>query len=513
MNPKILQLSDSVINQIAAGEVVENPASIVKELIENSLDALSKRIVVDFSQGGFELIRVEDDGCGMSKEDAILSLKRHATSKIRAVEDLETLFTMGFRGEALAAISSVSQLELRTSDGTSSTKILASGGKIISVEPCARNRGTTIEVKNLFFNVPARKKFQKSLPANAAAINRIVEMLAIANEDVAIYLNGEEFAPMTRKERLEEILGPHEHEVIGSGLNGFVCSPLKAGTKRAAQYLFLNRRPIFSPLISKAVKAGFGTRIAEHEYPRFALFLDLNPSEVDVNVHPQKKEVRFKDEAKVFRLVEKAVEKAFSTKQSLPKEIVFTPTESSFSENFPKFPFRAEEIELDFDYRDRSLGVIGNYLLLQNGNLILVDLKAAHARILFETLKTEKASSQALVWPIEIQLQREDEEKAAHLSELGIEMRILNRLLVIDALPPFLEPDQFPEFFQSYMEEKKIERATARFCRASKKRYSFEEANALWHRLKKCSDSSYDPLGNPIFVELGEEHLAKLLKI
>lgn len=519
MNQKIVKLSPSVINQIAAGEVVENPASIVKELVENSLDAGAQRISVEIIEGGSQLIRVEDDGCGMSPEDALLSLERHATSKIQTVDDLQTLATMGFRGEALAAISSVSYFDLKTSNGTIGTWISSEGGGLINVEPCARNRGTTIEVRSLFYNVPARKKFQKSASANAAQVSKTVEILAMAHPEVAFSLNGKEFAPAPQKERICEILGEHEHEVKGKGISGFIAAPAKAMANRMGQYIYINRRPIFSPLLSKAVKLAFGTRIAEHAYPRFVLFLEVNPETVDVNVHPQKREVRFRDEATMFRMVQKAVEETFAPESEMvfSEPVSFTPPPPfSFAEaDFPKLPFPIESEEetgkFEFVFSEKAVAVLGPYLLLEKEGLILVDLKAAYARILYDSLRFEKGASQALIWPLEIPLEQEEEERAGALSEVGIECRILKKTLVVDALPPFLEAADFPKFFAEWREGKKIEQITSRFCRSTKKHFSLDQAILYWKHLQKCRDRLYDPLGNLIFVEVREEDLSKIL--
>lgn len=511
MKNTITKLSPQVINQIAAGEVVENPASIVKELVENSLDAGAKEIIVTTQDGGFTSIQVEDDGFGMSEADARCCVERHATSKIHNIEDLDALSTMGFRGEALAAISSVSLFEIKTSDGAGATRVIADGGVVSNSEPCARNRGTSITIRSLFYNVPARKKFQKSVGSNTAAIKRTIETLALAHEDVTFTLNGKTFYPTSRKNRVQEILGDVEIEVRGKNVTGYCASPQRASGKRLSQYVFINRRPIFSPLIAKAVKMGFSTRIGEHEYPRFVLFLEVAPDSVDVNVHPQKKEARFKDEDAIFRLVQKAVERAFIQDLPFEKEISFTPTTTSFSESFPSLPFKVEEEDLDFIYTDRALGVFGNYLLLQKEGLVLVDLRAAFARVLFESLTPDKSQCQELMFPVEVPLERGDEEKAEELSKLGIECRILPRLLVVDALPLFLEPGQFPEFFKNFKAEKRLDRAAINFCRNTKKQFSLAEANALWSQLKKCQDKMFDPLGNRIFVELKQEDFAKLL--
>lgn len=519
MSKKIIKLSESVINQIAAGEVVENPASIVKELIENSLDAGATQIVIEIVAGGQQLIRIEDDGCGMGPEDALLSLERHATSKIRTVDDLQSLGTMGFRGEALAAISSVSHFELCTSNGTA-TRILAEGGQIKTIEPCARNQGTTIEVRSLFYNVPARKKFQKSQNASVSQVTRMVEVLSLAHPNVAFSLtsNGKkvfEVKAAPQQKRIEEVLEEYEHEVKGNGVFGYVAAPAKAMSTRTGQYLFINRRPIFSPLISKAVKEGFGTRIAEHAYPPFVLFLEIAPDAVDVNVHPQKREVRFRDEGLIFRNVQQAILNAFGPSiMSFSEPISFTPPPAfSFTESFIPPPFQVNETvsDLHLVFADRPLTVFAHYLLLQKENLILVDLRAAHARVLFESLKVEKGLSQSLIWPLEIPLLRGEEHVEQELNELGIECRVLQRTLVIDALPPTLEAADFPVFFASWREDKKIDKVATQFCRSLKKSYRFEEGQALWRKLQNCSDVRYDPLGNPIWVEVKEADLDRWL--
>lgn len=523
MAKKIIRLSDSVINQIAAGEVVENPASIVKELIENSLDAGAKSIAVEIVNGGQQLIRVDDDGCGMDADDALLCLERHATSKIRAVEDLLLLDTMGFRGEAMAAISSVSHFELRTAAAAMATRVWCEGGHVVGIEPCARNRGTTVEVRSLFYNVPARKKFQKSAGANAAQVSRIIEEIALARPQVAFSLKMQgkmafEIGAQEWKKRVEEILGEHEHEIQckqGSlSIRGFVRAPHKAMGSRAGQHLFINSRPIFSPLIAKAVKEGFGTRIGEHAYPPFVLFLEVSPESVDVNVHPQKKEVRFRDDGAIFRFVQEAVQSAFSAPVNFLEPLAFTPPPAfSFAEKWEPSPFATSEQprELELSFTERPLAVFGRFLLLQKETMTLVDLAAAHARILFEELKGEKRGSQALLWPLEIALMRGEEGIAEELGALSIECRVLKRTLIVDALPPCLDAAHFSQFLDSWRENKKLDNCASRFCRKVKKIYLLEEAAALWRRLQTCSDRLYDPLGSRIWTEISEKNWEQIL--
>ncbi|OGN55646.1 MAG: hypothetical protein A2796_00525 [Chlamydiae bacterium RIFCSPHIGHO2_01_FULL_44_39] len=505
---KILKLDPTLVNQIAAGEVVENPSSIVKELMENSIDAGSKVITIDILQGGLELIRVEDDGFGMGPEDALLSIERHATSKIRSLEDFHALTSLGFRGEALAAISSVSRFELKTSDGQEATRVT-----LTHSEPCARNQGTTIEVRNLFYNVPARKKFQKSPAACASQVRKVVETVAMAHPDIAFSLNGQVYLPTDLKRRIEEILGEHEHELKAKNLYGLFASPSKAGPTRGGQTIYLNRRPIYSPLLSRAVKEAFATRIGVHEHPRFILFLELPPSEVDVNVHPQKKEVRFRDEGNVFRMVRNAIQAIFAGRGDTATPLSFTEPVYNFSETFPTPHFKVEETGFEFVYSDRGLAVIlGRFLLVEREKPLFIDLKAAHARLFFESLIMQSPASQVLMVPIEIELKKEEEELAEQLGELGIECRLLKRRLVVDALPPFLEEKHFFEFFQKFLEGKPIEEITTRLIQASPKRYSFEEGMQIWQKVKECKDFYYDPKGNPIFVKICEIDMERFME-
>jgi DNA mismatch repair protein MutL len=514
MAQKIVRLSEAVINKIAAGEVVENPASIVKELIENSLDAGARRIAATIQGGGQLLVEIEDDGCGMSPEDALLCLERHATSKIRSAEDLSALETMGFRGEALAAIAAVSHFELKTSDGEIGTRIRAEGGKIESIEPCARNRGTTITVRSLFYNVPARKKFQKSTAACAAQVAKTFEAIALAHPEVSFLLRSQnetllQLEPEDQRKRIEAVLGVFAQEVQVGSMKGFLSAPQDAKPHRRNQFLYINRRPVFSPLISRAVQAGYGTRLAENAYPPFVLFLEIDPGEVDVNVHPQKKEVRLANESALFRQIESAVAESFSP-PSFSSPLVFSQTPSFCLAEDP-FPQSLPVVEtpLPFEIEERALGVLDRFLLLEG--FLLVDLAGAHARVLFEEMKESGGERQSLMWPIEIEV--DDLEVGASLQSIRIDCRPIGQnRLAIDAIPPSLEPSRFGEFFSAWKEGKSLEEAAIRFCRAAKRKHSLEEAVHLWGRLKKCRDRMYDPIGRRIWTEIASSDLERILK-
>ncbi len=509
---KIARLSESVINQIAAGEVVENPASIIKELLENSIDAGATQIVIRIRGGGQILIEVDDNGCGMCQEDAILSLERHATSKIRTADDLFTLSTMGFRGEAVAAIASVSLMEIKTSDGNVGTWIKAKGGTIEEMIPNARNQGTTVTVRSLFFNVPARKKFQKSISANTAQVTKVIEIIACANPEITFTYFSQDarilhLPKQTKKERIEAIFGSFEHEGNANDCWGLFRAPLHAKTQRRDQVLFINKRPIFSPLIANAVKAGYGTRLDENMYPPFVLFLELDPALIDVNVHPQKKEVRFAQQNALFSKVEMFVGNLFVQKSFFSSPLVFEEPQFSFCEPTP-FSFPAIQQTLEFVVHARPLYVLGKYLLMEKEGLILVDLQSARSRIFFEEIVSGKPQLQTLLFPLEVI--ESDPEIADALQKIGFDCRLMGeKKMVIDAMPSTLDPSEFPAFFDAWKEGKKLEIASKFY---GHKRFTIDEAMHLWNRLQLCKDQLYDPLGKKIWGKIEPKDLECLLK-
>lgn len=367
MPSKIRVLSDHTINKIAAGEVIENPASVVKELVENSLDAGSTDICIEIQGGGRQMIRISDNGCGMNPDDALLCLERHATSKLREVEEIHSLSTMGFRGEAIPSIASISKFNLLTCPATEEgaapslgTMVMVDGGKIISCNPAARSQGTTIEVKALFFNVPVRKKFLKSPSVDANEILKTVSLLALGYPEIKFQLlsDGKSLlmAPPSRESSFAEKLGSRIETVLGSDflqnsslieakkdkitLEGVIGQPSNTRHNRTGQYLFINRRAVVSPLVAYAVKEGFGTSIATGRFPVFVLHLSVDGDLVDVNVHPQKREVRLRQEQLIKELITQAVRSGISPSRS--SFFPSSPTTNSnsainpvFSEAFP----------------------------------------------------------------------------------------------------------------------------------------------------------------------------------
>ncbi len=347
MTSRIRVLNDQTINKIAAGEVIENPASVVKELVENALDAGAKSICVEIQEGGRQLIRISDDGCGMSPDDALLCLERHATSKIREVEDIQDLLTMGFRGEAIPSIAAISKLTLLTSPREGEKKeqgtlVVVEGGRLISCSSAARSPGTTIEVKALFFNVPVRRKFQKSPTFDTQDILKMLGLLALAYPTVQFELisnqksllktplnpSGLSFHELLER-RLECVLGkeyastllPLKFQQSPYELEGYIGSPSSHKPNRTGQHLFINQRLVFSPLIASAVREGYGTMLPNQRYPIFVLHLRIPGSLLDVNVHPQKREVRLRQEFQLKEAIIQAIQTVLRQEQkhlSLP---------------------------------------------------------------------------------------------------------------------------------------------------------------------------------------------------
>jgi DNA mismatch repair protein MutL len=357
---KIKVLPDSLANKIAAGEVVERPASIVKELIENSIDAGAKQIEVAVESGGRRLIRVSDDGEGMSRDDAILAFERHATSKIKSAEDLEAILTLGFRGEALASIASVAKIRLRTQKegDMAGTEVEISGGRLLNVRDIAFSRGAEFEIRDLFFNVPARRKFLKTEATESYHIANLVTHYALANPQLSFTLmnNNRESLRVTPaadlRERAYQIFGG---EFIGdlievTGVSGemrargFVSSPSATRTNRDGQYFFINGRYVRDKIIGKALSEAYRAMIPSGVYPSAMLFVELPPHEVDVNVHPAKTEVRFVRGTIVHDLIRDAVRAAIGSARAGATSFVekkFEPTASSRIDD----PFRERQPE------------------------------------------------------------------------------------------------------------------------------------------------------------------------
>lgn len=545
---KIHILSEQTIDQIAAGEVIENPASVVKELFENAVDAGATHIVVDISGGGLQSIRISDDGCGMSKEDALACLKRHATSKIRCTDDLLALSTMGFRGEAMSSIAAISEMTLTTAlKGTLGTNVHVKGGEVIAVEPSARSQGTSIEVRSLFYNVPARKKFQKSQAACSAEITRVATLLALAHPHVGIELIQQKkivFSLPAAKEgslisllekRSGHLLGTHFQSHMhplsftteGCEIHGLIGDPGITRYNRSGQYLFVNARPVHCLPLAFALRDGYGTRIDTARYPIYVVHAKIEPSLIDVNVHPQKKEIRLKDEDEVKSAMRVAVTKALGSKElPLEMDIQISPFRlEEFSESpLPRTPQVFEEqmfLPLHQEEKIQAIGLFEQYLIVEDkpSGLIWIDLRAAEARLLFERQISHKVTKQALLLPITFSCSTAEGETLLactnELEELGIELRLIGPcVFLVESIPAFLDEKHIHPLLQALAsqvleEDRKKQCARTIACRSRARTFSLEEGLKIVKELDKIVDALYCPRGKPIFYHMKKDEIEK----
>ena len=498
--PKIRVLPDILASQVAAGEVVERPASVVKELVENSIDAGAREIRVDIDRGGSALIRVSDDGCGMSREDALLSLERHATSKLRTAGDLAAIMTLGFRGEAVPSIASVSRFRMvtRETDSVSGTEIVVDGGKVRDVRDAGCAPGTVIEAKALFYNMPARRKFLRAETTEAAHVEHQLRLHALAAPHVRFRLRRDDrevfdLPPAAKAvDRVRQLLGTDlSRELLalplthGNGISvqGYVLPASHARKGRRHQFVFLNGRPVEDAVISRALAEGFRGAISDGMYPAAWLWIDLEPTLVDVNVHPAKREVRFHRPVDVRDAILEAVAVGLRPPAPvLPPRIeraavlpVFShddsveiaPVAAVFHAPQPVLPELGMETlpppvaggAPDF----RLVGMLHQrFVLLESGDgLVLFDPKAAKERIYFEKLLNHGdgvLETQGLLVPVLLELDPRDldlvlRERMA-LQEAGIEVEAFGgNTLQIHSLPACLPVDDPRPFLGALMDE------------------------------------------------------------
>ena len=349
---RIIQLSEDIVNKIAAGEVIERPASVVKELVENALDAGATVVDVDVMKAGKELIRVRDNGCGMSSEDARLCFLRHTTSKIRSADDLHGIRTLGFRGEALSSIAAVSHFVLTSKEkgALAGIEIVVSAGIVGAVKEVGCPDGTCIEVHDLFLNTPVRKKFLKSDTSELGHIVDIVSRYALVHSSVAFTLthNGNVLFRSTAAGVLDSLIAlygadvakelvPVTAEADGIAVTGFISKPTVSRADKTDQRIFVNGRLVSSPLIQHALHEAYHSTLFVHRYPVVALSLAVDPARVDVNVHPTKKEVKFENGEVIYRFVYHAVKDALVQHNLVPSGSLGV--ESTFSDGLPRFTF------------------------------------------------------------------------------------------------------------------------------------------------------------------------------
>ena len=468
MNPErhIQILPDHVANKIAAGEVVDRPASVVKELVENALDAGATQISVDVVAGGRKSIAVSDNGSGMGRDDALLSVERHATSKIRDADDIENVSTLGFRGEALAAISAVAQFSLATrrADAVSGVEVVMSGGKMQDVREAGCPPGTTIHVRHLFYNIPARRKFLRSEQTELAHVRQMFLVYALSYPEVGFILtvDGRETyrlaAGAGADDRLRELFGaefakslrPVNLRAGEIAVSGYAGLPQASRADRTEQYIFINRRPAAAPMLSHALAEAYHTLLPKGRYPVLFLYIEMEPAMVDVNVHPAKKEVRFRKPSDVRDAVIQAIRQALSKPQEVPAgapsfvnavpatqpliAIADLPKPHTFA--YPRLPMvPSEGVEKTVPPAGptagqgvpgsssrpwswcRVLGQVGGlYVVMETEDgLVLMDPHAAHERLLFERFMKEitahRVASQGLLAPETVELLPQDAQR------------------------------------------------------------------------------------------------------
>lgn len=589
----VRQLPEALVNRIAAGEVVERPASVVKELVENALDAGARRIEVVLSGGGRRLIRVTDDGSGMSAEDLSLAVERHATSKL-ANDDLDEIATLGFRGEALPSIGAVARLSIatRTKDADSASEILVDASRKSAVKPTALGEGTRIEVRDLFYATPARLKFLKSDRAETAAAVEAVKRLALARPDVTFTLVAEDRAPVTyaargngtegQLARMADVLGaelrenavPVEGEREGVSVSGVAGLPTFSRANSLAQYLFVNGRPVRDKVLLGAVRAAYADLLHGDRHPVVALFLSLDPREVDVNVHPAKTEVRFRDPGLVRALLIRALKNALgegamrSATTGAARLVSFArpntggarPASAWRGSAAPAYmPGFAEEEQAIFrtiaepsadaradlmpaapDLLDRPLGAARaqlheTYIVAQTRDgLVIVDQHAAHERIVYERLKAalsrDGVARQILLVPQVVELDPDDAaalaELAEELAQLGLVLEQFGQGAVLVREVPALLGDtdviglvhdlaeHMAEWDQSLpLERRLLAVASTMSCHGSVRagrRLKPEEMNALLREMEATENAGQCNHGRPTYVELKLADIEKL---
>lgn len=467
---RIRVLDQAVAERIAAGEVVERPASVVKELIENSLDATAREIVIEVAAAGAELIRVSDDGTGITADDLPLAVQRFATSKIETSDDLHAIRTFGFRGEALPSIAAVSHLEITStvSGAQSGRRLRLAGGIVIGDESAGAPEGTTVEVRELFFNTPARRKFLKSSAREFSLIVDMINRLALVHPEVAFRLiqGANEivrYPPGTAEDRLAFVLGAEAYERLirvqdrteDVAITGWLGRPELARSTRTHQYVFVNRRSVHSRVIAGAIEQAYQQLLPGDHFPLFVVMLELPPRRVDVNIHPRKLEVRFDDEHRVFGMVLKAAKAALRTAQLIrPVDSSARPTTGTPGtlglDTMSAAATVLPAVEVAAVGRLPAMRLLGQlhatYLVAQSdGGLILIDQHAAHERILYERLlrlrKQPVAYQQGLVTPVSCELTTEEATILAAytsaLDEVGFIVEPFgDRTVLIRAVPP-----------------------------------------------------------------------------
>lgn len=516
---KIKILTENVANKIAAGEVVERPASVVKELVENSIDSGATKITVEVKGGGVSMIKVSDNGCGMSRDDALLSLERHATSKIKDVDDIYSIKSMGFRGEALPSIAAVSRFEMTTSEGDSEagTAIRVEGGKILDIKEAAAGKGTVVNVQELFFNVPARRKFLKSAQTETSHIINIVTLNALPYNDIAFKLidNGKDIISVEKgmdlRLRISHLFGsdyadallPVEWKGPDIEITGYVSKPEYTFSNRSKEYFFVNNRAVQNRTLLYAVSEGYRTLMPQDRNPFCFLFITIDPSKADVNIHPAKRDIRFVNEAAARDAVIGAIKGSLGKFYDMPAVAGENKIASVAGGNLPggvsdaikRFyesdkpaqvfpPEWRQNADISHARGGQEAAASESHLLTvpvskerpvvigQTNNLyiiaetrdgmIIIDQHAAHERVLYERtmkwIKDKKPESQKLLMPVTIELPKAQyamlSQYVPAMEKMGVGINVFGEnAYLVDEVPAFVKNGDIKQLFKDIVED------------------------------------------------------------
>jgi len=581
----IRALPPHLVNQIAAGEVIERPASVVKELAENSLDAGARRIRIEIEGGGARRIRVSDDGHGVSPAELELALSPHATSKIETLDDLEAVATMGFRGEALASIASVARLTLasRPAGAEAGARIAVEGCPAAGPEPCAMPPGTVVDVRDLFFNTPARRKFLKTEKTEFGHIDELVKRLSLARPGVAFELShngrasrnlpaaGDEAARLARIERVcggefvDQALGiENEHDRMR--LSGFIARPAFSRSQADMQYFFVNGRLVRDRLIAHAVRQAYADVLYSGRHPAFVLMLEIDPARIDVNVHPQKTEIRFRDGRLVhdflFSTIHRSLAETRAGQGGVGREPAGSFTGGAAPAPFgpaaaqgglglnvgeavaryaelaasPERPARLPDTGQDSPPLGFAVAQIhGVYVLAQNARgLVVIDMHAAHERITYERMKQawseDRIRAQPLLVPETLACSGKEvgalEQHGEELKRLGFEIDPAGpESVLVRAVPALLAGADLAALVRDVLADlvelghsRRVEQAidellSTAACHGSvraNRKLTPEEMNALLRDMERTERSGQCNHGRPTWVELGMDELDRL---
>ena len=559
---KIVLLDDLTINQIAAGEVIERPANVVKELTENSIDAGAKNITIEIRNGGKTFIKITDDGKGIAPDDMEIAIERHATSKIRRIEDLDDCYTMGFRGEALASIASISKLTIisKTKDDLFGNKLIVKAGDIIDEEQIGAPTGTTMIVEDLFFNTPVRYKFLKQDSTEFKYIKDLVQKMAIANLDVSFKLINNNSIVFTSSgsgkiedivynlygKEIKENIVPVNYNENGIEISGVVGNTLIARDNRKDQIIFLNNRNIKNPIITNSADQAFKGSTGIGKYGFFILNLNMPADYYDINVHPTKMEVRFKDEDKIYKSVYHAIKNAMLNKEFLGNnEIVEKEeyiddeynflTNKTFDNGSRNFDIIKRETARKIEYK--YIGIIfKTYIIIEiNNELYMIDQHAGHERILYEQIKENykthlQNNSQMMLIPDIINLTHKEikfvQENLELIRNTGFDIELFGSDSVkINGIPNLEYKVNSKNIFLDILDEmitnerssnKDVEErfiATVA-CKAAVKAHmdlSREEVDNLIQGLLQLQNPYTCPHGRPTTIKITKEEIEKKL--